>query len=367
MNIPFIDFQIMHQPVKEEVLQSLSDIIDDNSFILGPSVQEFENNFARFSNTKHCVGVATGCDAILWALKSVGVKKSDEIITVANTYAGTVLPITMAGANPVLVDCCEDTLNINPALIEAAITAKTKAIIAVHLYGQAADMDEISAIAKKHDLLVIEDAAQAHGATYKGKSCGTLGDVAAFSFYPGKNLGAMGDGGAAVTNKQEIADLIRCYRNYGQSKKYYHDYPGWNSRLDSFQAVALNAKLKHLKNWNESRRESAILYKEGLTDLPLIIPVEKSHNESVYHLFVVRCKQRDQLQEYLSKHNIQTGIHYPIPIHKLGAFKDYSFNPEGYPVTETVADELLSLPMFPGMSAVQIDYVCDHVQRFFKT
>jgi dTDP-4-amino-4,6-dideoxygalactose transaminase len=356
----------MHQPIKEQVLKELSSIIDDSSFILGPSVKNFEEQFATFTNTHYCVGVASGCDAILWALKCIGVQQGDEVITVANTYAGTVLPITFAGATPVLVDCIEDTLNIDSTLIEAAITPKTKAIIAVHLFGQAADMDEINAIAKKYNLFVIEDAAQAHGAMYKGNTCGTLGDIAAFSFYPGKNLGAMGDGGALVTNNKDYADKARCLRNYGQSKKYHHDYAGWNSRLDSFQAAVLNAKLPRLIDWNQSRRNTAFAYKERLLDLPITIPIEREHNESVYHLFPIRSNQRDKLQMHLENNGIQTGIHYPIPIHKLKAFDSETFSEKSFPITEKVANELLSLPIFPNMTIEQIDYVCEQVHAFYK-
>ena len=365
MKIPFIDFQKMHEPVKEEIISGISEIIDDNSFILGPTVKKFEEQFSLFTGTKECVGVSSGCDAILLSLMAIGVSPGDEVITVANSYIGTVLPILKLGAIPVLVDCLDDTLNINPSLIEGVITENTKAIIPVHLFGQAADMDEILSIAEKYSLHVIEDAAQAHGATYKNKNCGSLGDIGAFSFYPGKNLGAMGDGGAVVTNHPKYANKVKCLRNYGQSKKYHHDFDGWNSRLDSFQAVALSAKLPLLLEWNQSRRLTAELYRARLAELPINIPTVRIHNQSVYHLFPIRTEHRNDLLRYLEKNEIQIGIHYPIPIHKQKVFDKFKFRSNEFPVAEKVADELLSLPIYPSMEISHVDYVCEKVKKFF--
>jgi dTDP-4-amino-4,6-dideoxygalactose transaminase len=367
MNVPFVDLQTQFQSLKAEVLPAMEKVMARSAFILGEEVTEFEKAFAAFCGAKHCVGVASGCDALLVAIKALGFGPGDEIITVANTYIATTLAITFAGAKPVMVDCLEDTYEINPAAVEAAITKKTKAIIPVHLYGQAADMDAIHAIAKKHGLKVIEDAAQAHGAKYKGRLCGTMSEVGCFSFYPGKNLGAYGDGGAIVTNDPKIDEFVRYFRNYGQTKKYYHDSIGWNSRLDTVQAAVLSAKLKRLASWNESRRRHARSYREGLRGLPVTLPAEAPGNEPVYHLFVIRVQKRDALLEYLKTKGVSCGIHYPIPIHLQKAYADLGYRAGSFPVAERVAPEILSLPMFPELTDAQIVHVCKSIREFLAS
>jgi len=365
MKVPFVDLQTQFQAIRNEVMPAVESVMARSAFILGDEVDVFERDFAAFCGTSECVGVASGCDALLWGIRACGLGPGDEIITVANTYIATVLAITMAGATPVLVDCLADSYEIDPAAVENAMTDKTKAIIPVHLYGQAADMDAILAIAEKHGLLVIEDAAQAHGSTYKGKPCGSMGAVGCFSFYPGKNLGAYGDGGAIVTNDAEIAEKVRMYRNYGQSKKYYHDIPGWNSRLDTVQAAVLSIKLKQLAAWNDARHENAERYCEGLKDLPVGLPVEMPDNRHLYHLFVIRTEKRDELLDYLKTKDVFCGIHYPVPIHLQKAYADLGYSKGDFPITEQTSDEILSLPMFPELTEAQVGYVCEQVASFF--
>ena len=364
MKVPFVDLQTQFAALRDEVMPAMEHVLSRAAFILGDEVAAFEKDFAAFTGTRECVGVATGCDALLWALKACGIGSGDEVITVANSYIATALAITASGATPVLVDCLEDSYEIDPGAVRRAITVRTKAIIPVHLYGQAADMDPILALAREHGLRVIEDAAQAHGATYKGRPCGSLGDVGCFSFYPGKNLGAYGDGGAITTNDPQVAHQVRMLRNYGQSKKYYHDVAGWNSRLDTVQAAVLQVKLKRLHGWNDARRRHADAYGKGLAGLPLVLPKEMPGNRHIYHLFVVRVKGRDALLDALAKKGVYCGIHYPVPIHLQEAYKDLRLGRGSFPVTERVATELLSLPMFPELTAEQVDYTCRCMREF---
>jgi dTDP-4-amino-4,6-dideoxygalactose transaminase len=366
MNVPFVDLQTQFQSLKKDVLPAMEKVMARAAFVLGAEVDEFEKAFAQFCGAPYCVGVSSGCDALLIAIKALGLGPGDEIITVANTYIATALSITAAGAKPVLVDCLEDTYEIDPAAVRAAVTPRTKAIIPVHLYGQAADMDPLREIAAKHGLKVIEDAAQAHGATYKGRPCGTLGDVGCFSFYPGKNLGAYGDGGAIVTADPKIAEFARQFRNYGQTKKYYHDSVGWNSRLDTVQAAVLLTKLKHLAAWNEARRRHAAAYRERLKDLPLVLPAAVPGNEHIYHLFVIRVAKRDALLEVLGRQGISCGIHYPIPVHLQKAYAHLGHRAGSFPVSERVAPEILSLPMYPELTEEQLGCVCDAIRAFLK-
>lgn len=366
MKIPFLDLKSIHNECLNEINNAIADVLDQNSYILGPQVLSFEKNFRSYVRAKEAIGVASGCDAIYLALKSMGIKKGDEVITVANTFVGTVFPIIHAGATPVLADCNADTLNIDVSQIEALVTPKTKAIIPVHLYGQPADMNEIMSIAKKYHLYVLEDAAQAHGAKYKNKYCGSIGDAAGFSFYPGKNLGAMGDGGAVTTNNLSLAEKIRIRRNYGQKQKYHHEEVGLNSRLDSIQAAILDVKLKRLDKANQGRREVSINYRKLLKDLPIFIPHERPYNLCVHHLFVIQVKDRKSLGDYLNKHEIQTGIHYPIPIHRLSAFDNLQMKKGAFPVTEKSSKELLSLPIFPNMKKNQVEFVCETIHNYFR-
>lgn len=358
MKVPFVDLQTQFQGLRDQIIPAVESVMRRSAFILGEDVTSFETSFAAFCGARHCVGVASGCDALLWALKACDIGPGDEVITATNTYIATVLAISYAGAKPVLVDCLEDTYEIDPAAVRRAITPRTKALLPVHLYGQAADMDAIMAIARENNLLVIEDAAQAHGATYKGKPCGTFGKVGCFSFYPGKNLGAYGDGGAIVTDDPEIAERVRMLRNYGQKRKYYHDVVGWNSRLDTVQAAVLNVKLPHLAAWNDARHACAEEYARRLAGRGVGLPMEGPGNRHVYHLFVVRVPGRDRVLEELGHHGVSCGIHYPVPVHLQAAYRQLGFGPGSFPVAEKVAGEILSLPMFPELTQDQISFVC---------
>ena len=361
-NIQFCNLSL---PADSEILvwQKAKQVIQRNAYILGDEVDAFENEFAQYCDTTDCIGVATGCDALLWSMEALGVGKGDEVITVANTFIGTVLPIIRAGATPVLVDCDPITQQIDPQAVDAAITSKTAAIVAVHLYGRLAPMDELIAISEKHGLLLLEDAAQAHGARYKGKRAGSMGKAAGFSFYPAKNLGAWGDGGAVTTNDSTLAKKIGRMINYGQLKKYHHAELGWNSRLDTFQAVVLSEKLKLLDQWNEMRRITASWYYELLQDKEATTYHESSENEAVHHLFVVTLKNREQMIEKFSNAGIPTGIHYPVPIHKHECFADYSFTQgKCFPVAEEQASQLLSLPMHPNLKESEVEMVCERIK-----
>lgn len=366
MKVPFLDLKAVHKPQIDTLTQAFSSVVDRNAFILGSDLEDFEEAFAQYVGVKYAIGVATGCDAILWSLKALDIGKGDEVITVANTFVGSVFPIIQAGATPILVDCDPQTLTIDTRKIAVAITPQTKAIIPVHLYGQAADMDPIMELAQMYKLKVIEDAAQAHGACYKDKPCGSIGDAAGFSFFPGKNLGALGDGGMVTTNDKDIAEYIRMVRNYGQSKKYYHDIVGWNSRLDNLQAALLNIKLKNLENENESRRRIADIYRQSFVDLPIKFPTSPEFNTHAYHLCVMCVKNRDNLAVYLDKKGIQTGIHYPIPVHLIEALQNLNYELGSFPVAEKNATQLLTLPSFPTMSDNQINYVIEQIKNYFK-
>ena len=338
-------------------------MIQRNAYILGEEVHTFENEFARYCETTACIGVSTGCDALLWSMKALGIGKGDEVITVTNTFIGTVLPIIRAGATPVLVDCDPVTQQIDPQAVDSAITSKTTAIVAVHLYGRLAPMDELIEISEKHGLLLLEDAAQAHGARYKGKRAGSMGKAAGFSFYPAKNLGAWGDGGAISTNDSTLAKKIGRIINYGQVRKYHHAELGWNSRLDTFQAVVLSEKLKFLDQWNKQRRIGASWYYELLKDKEVTTYHESNENEAVHHLFVVTLKNREQMIKKLSNAGIPTGIHYPVPIHKHECFANYSFTQgKCFPNAEEQASQLLSLPMHPNLKKNEVEKVCETIK-----
>ncbi|MEO0597391.1 MAG: DegT/DnrJ/EryC1/StrS family aminotransferase, partial [Chloroflexota bacterium] len=360
INVPFVDLQTQYQSIKQEVDEAVLAIFERGDFINGRDVQLFEQQFAEWCGVKHAIGVDNGGSAIDVGLQAYGIGMGDEVITVANTYIATALGVSSAGATPVLVDCDPVTYNIDPQKIEDAITDKTRAIIPVHLYGQVAEMDPILEIAERHNLLVFEDAAQAHGATYKGKKAGSMGAAGMFSFYPGKNLGAYGDGGMLITNDDEAADRARMMRNYGQSEKYHHDIKGFNRRLDSVQAAVLRIKLQYIDEWNAARNRHAEYYTEALQGTSYITPQVAEHSTSVWHLYVIRTEKRDQLRDYLGGHNISSGIHYPIPIHMQGAYKEEMEHLAGaYPVTEAQAPTLVSLPMFPELTTEQQDYVVD--------
>lgn len=366
MNINFVDLQRQYQAHKEEFDKAINGVLGKSDFILGKDVELFEQEFAAFCGVKHCISVASGTDALFLILKAMDIGPGDEVITVDNTFIASALVISMTGATPVLVDMDPVTYNIDPAKIEARITKKTKAILPVDLYGQPADMDEIRKIAQKHKLMIVEDACQAHGAHYKGKRAGTLGDAAAFSFYPGKNLGAYGDGGAITTDNDELAGKIRMLRNYGQTKKYYHIMKGFNSRLDTIQAAVLRVKLSHLDEWNARRQQIAERYTKGLVDLGVITPQVLKNADSVYHIYLIQVADRDGLMAYLKEQGVTALIHYPVPIHQQEAYKELGYKTGDFPETETYAPRILSLPIFPELTDEEVDYIVAKIHEFDK-
>lgn len=349
MNIPFLDLRAPHEELRVALRDAFERVLDSGWYILGNEVKQFEQEFAEYCEADHCVGVGNGLEALHLILRAYEIGAGDEVIVPSNTYIATWLAVSYAGATPIPVEPDERTYNIDPTLIEAAITPRTKAIIAVHLYGQPADMDAINAIAKKHNLKVIEDAAQAHGARYKGKRVGALGDAAGFSFYPGKNLGAIGDGGAVTTNDLDLADKVRVLCNYGSSVKYHNEVKGFNSRLDELQAAFLREKLKKLDEWNGRRKVISAEYLSALRDSNVILPHVPEWAEPVWHLFVIRNQQRDQLQKRLSEAGIGTMIHYPIPPHLQGAYAELGFGVGDFPIAERIHHEVLSLPIGPQL------------------
>ncbi len=357
MAVPFVDMNRSHDPIRAELDAAMGAVIDRNAFILGDDVEQFEADFAAYCEVEHAVGTDTGTSALELCLRAWGIGEGDEVITAPNSFIATASAIAFTGAQPVFVDIEPGTYTIDVNQIEDAITPRTKAILPVHLYGQPADMDPIMEIADKHGLKVLEDACQAHGARYKGRRCGSLGHAAAFSFYPAKNLGAFGDGGALVTNDGELAEQMRMLRNYGQEVKYHHLYLAYNRRLDTLQAAVLLTKLPHLDEWNASRREAAARYDQLLEDSPLVTPAIADYAEHVYHLYVVRCGERDVVAECLDRAGIGWGLHYPIPIHLQPAYQHLGLGPGSFPVAESACAEILSLPMFPGLTAEEVQEV----------
>ena len=365
MIVPFVDLKAQYRAIAADIEEAMRRVVADADFILGADVELFEREFAYFCEAKYAVGLDSGTSALELALRAYDVGEGDEVITVSHTFIATAAAISYTGARPVLIDIDPDTFNIDVEKIEAAVTPRTKAIVPVHLYGQAADFDPILSIARKHNLVVIEDACQAHGARYKGKRVGALGDAGCFSFYPGKNLGAYGDAGMIVTNSNEIADKIRLLRNYGQPQKYRHVIMGYNRRLDSLQAAVLRAKLGHLDGWNSSRRRAAKLYDEMLKDVDGVrTPYHAEESEHVYHLYVVQHPKRDQLLKYLKDHGVFAGLHYPTPVHLQPCYEHLGKPPGSLPFTEAAASRVISLPMFAEITDEQIEYVCDRVKGF---
>jgi len=360
-SIPLVNLKVQHERLRSEISAAIDGVIDRGDFILGSEVTAFEEAFAEYCGAKHCIGVGSGLDAVTLALKGVGVGFGDEVITAGNTFIATALAIHHAGAVPVLVDHDPQTYNLDPGRLSAAVTPRTKAIIPVHLYGQPADMDAIQSVADEHGLAVVEDAAQAHGARYKGRRCGSMGRAAAFSFYPGKNLGAMGDAGAVVTNDDDINQWLRSMRNYGSHVKYHHSVRGFNSRLDSFQAAVLRIKLRYLDDWNASRRRLAGRYLELLEASGVVLPAECEDVEHVYHLFVIRCSGRDALLARLNGQGIGAGIHYPLPMHRQPAFHRACLVPQPMKHTDEFCDEILSLPMCPYLTETDLETVAGEV------
>lgn len=363
MKIEFVDLKSQYQTIADEIDQAINKVVKNGDFILGEAVAIFEKEFAEYCQCKCGIGVGSGTEALHLALKACDIGPDDEVITAANTYIATVLAITYSGARPVLIDINPETYNMDVKKLEAVINNKTKAIIPVHLYGQPADMDPILGIAKRHNLKVIEDACQAHGAEYKGKRLGSLGDIGCFSFYPGKNLGAYGDGGMVVTNNESLAEKVKMLRNYGQKVKYYHLMKGFNSRLDTIQAAILMVKLKKLDKWNKMRRENAKKYSYFLKNSNIVIPLEMSYVKHVYHLYVIRVNNREKLQKRLAERGISTGVHYPIPVHLQEAYKDLGYTLGDFPVAEGYSDNILSLPMYPELTNAQIEIVSEEIIR----
>ena len=364
MNIPFLDLGAAYRELQSDIDTAVARSLASGCYIGGPEVDAFEQEFAVYTQAQHCVGVANGLDALHLALRAMDVGPGDEVIVPSNTYIATWLAVSQCGATPVPVEPDAGTFNIDPALIEAAITPCTKVILPVHLYGQPADMDPIIAIARKHGLRVLEDGAQAHGARYKGRRLGTHGDAVTWSFYPGKNLGAMGDGGAVTTNDPQIADRIRVLRNYGSRMKYVNEVQGYNSRLDPLQAAILRVKLAHLDEWNARRRVIAQLYQTGLAGSGLTLPHVPDWAEPVWHLFVVQHPQRDALQEALTDAGVGSLIHYPIPPHRQQAYAQVGWEKSAFPLAERMADQVLSLPIGPHLEKQQVEIVLSVVNQF---
>lgn len=358
MQVPFGDLKREYEELKNELDDAVYKVMASGNFILGENMRKFEQSFADYCGAAYCAGCASGTEAIALALMAYGVSYGDEVITTNVTAVPTITGITMTGAQPNLVDVCKDTLLINPDLIEKNINSKTKAIVPVHLYGQPCDMDAIKKIAEKYSIPIIEDACQAHGSEYKGKKTGTLGNAACFSFYPSKNLGCYGDGGAVTTDSKEIYDKILMLRNYGQSKRYYHDSQGINSRLDEIQAAILNVKLSYLDKWNIRRQTISKMYKELIKNSDIEFITEKNYNVSNYHLFVIKTLDRDESIEKLQKKGILTLIHYPVNIHLQKAFSYLNYPKDSFPESRNAAEKIISLPMFPQLTDTEVEYVC---------
>ncbi len=364
--IPFVDLKAQYHSIKEEIDAAITGVLESSQFVLGKEVAAFEEEFAGYCKTSYAIGVNSGTSALHLALLAAGIGSGDEVITVPFTFVATVAAIVYTGARPVFVDIDHRSFTIDPTQIEARITQRTKAILPVHLYGQPADMDPIREIADRHGLVVIEDGAQAHGAEYKGKRVGGLGDLGCFSFYPGKNLGAYGEGGAVVTNNPGYVRTIRMLRDWGAENKYQHVLKGYNYRMEGFQGAILRVKLRHLNNWTESRRAIAAYYSELLNSSNVQTPIEMPYARHVYHIYAVRTSQRTIMQQALQSQGVQTGIHYPIPVHLLPAYSDLGYKKGDFPISEQAANEVLSLPIFAELSKVQVQAVCDAVSSGVK-
>lgn len=367
MNVPFVDLQAQYRSIKAEVDGAVARVVESASFILGREVEAFEAAFAEYVGARFCVGVSNGTAAVQLAVTACGLGAGDEVIVPANTFFASAEAVSTANATPVFVDADPVSYNIDVSKIEAAITERTRAILPVHLYGQAADLDPIFEIAERHNLLVIEDAAQAHGARYKGRRVGALARAGCFSFYPGKNLGAYGEGGAVVTNDAEVARRVRLLRDHGSERKYRHEIIGYNFRLEGLQGAVLNVKLKHLDRWNQLRRSTAARYGELLNSSNLTLPREMPDSEHVYHLYVVQTEARDALQKTLTEAGVQTGIHYPVPIHLQPAYAFLNHQPGDFPEAERQAARVLSLPMFPELTEKQIMHVAETIREFTES
>jgi len=365
MNVPFLDLRSLHEPIRGEIGAAIEQVLESCAFAGGPFVEAFEAEFAAFCQADHAIGVGSGTEALWLALLGLGVGAGDEVITVPNTFIATAEAISFCGATPVFVDIDPQTYTMDPEQLEAMITPRTKVVIPVHMFGQVADMDPIMAIAGKYGLRVIEDACQAHGAEYKGRAAGSMGAAGCFSFYPGKNLGAIGEAGAVVTNDAVLAEKIKSLRDHGQTRKYLHRSIGWNARMDGIQAAVLSVKLKHLDAWNDARRRHAKRYAELLhNDAEVILPVAAEYGRHVYHIFAIRADNRDALIAALTAEGVGCGIHYPSPVHLQQAYAALGLKEQAYPKAERCASELVSLPMFPDLTDDQVVYVSDTIKRF---
>jgi dTDP-4-amino-4,6-dideoxygalactose transaminase len=364
MTVPFLDLKAQHAPLRAEIDAAIAEVIDSCAFAGGPYVARFEEDFAAFCQAPHAVGVGNGTDALWFALLALGVGPGDEVITAPSTFMATAEAISFTGATPTFADIDPDTYNLDPAQLEKALTPRTKAIIPVHLFGQPADMDPILDFAKRHGLPVIEDASQAHGAEYKGRRVGTLGQASCFSFYPGKNLGACGEAGAVVTTDKDLADRMRVLRDHGQVRKYEHTHVGWNGRMDGIQGAILRVKLRQLARWNTLRRAHARRYTELLTGTPGVgLPVEAGYARHVYHIYAVRVANRNEVLAKLARRGVTCGIHYPIPVHLQEAYRGLGFGRGSFPVAERCAEEFLSLPMYPELTEEQIQHVARSLRQ----
>lgn len=365
VTVPYLDLRAQYRGIKAEIDAAIAGVLDSCQFVLGSEVARFEEEFARYSGASECIALNSGTSALHLALLAAGVGAGDEVITVPFTFVASVAAVLYAGARPVLVDIEPRTFNMDPAAIEAAITSRTKVILPVHLYGQAADMDPILEIARRHSLIVIEDAAQAHGAEYKGRRAGSIGDIACFSFYPAKNLGAYGEGGAVTTNNATYAKTVRMLRDWGQDRKYHHVLRGFNYRMEGLQGAILRVKLRHLEQWTERRRALAEAYSQALAECDVERPAEMPWARHVYHLYTVRSKDRDGLQKALLEEGIQTAVHYAEPVHVQPAYSDLGYARGAFPEAEQAAGEVLSLPMYPEMTDEQIQQVGQAFDRIF--
>lgn len=363
-SIPFYSLEKSHRQIKNLLLDVFKNTIEKNDFILGENVKTFETKFANFINSSYAVGVSNGLDALFLSLRGLGISDGDEVIIPSHTYIATALAVTAVGATPIFVECDPDSFNINPNNIESKISEKTKCIIVVHLYGNPAEMDQINSIAKRHNIKIIEDNSQAQGAKYKNRYTGTLGDAGATSLYPGKNLGALGDAGIISTNDKSLFEEINHLRNYGSIEKYDHQMIGFNMRLDEIQAAFLNVKLDYLEDWNTERREIAEIYNKNITNSTIQLPVVSKWATPVYHQYVVKCKKRDELANYLRQKGINTLIHYPTPIHLQKAYRHLNLKKGDLPVCEKLANEVLSLPVWPGLKEIELDYIVNTINKF---
>jgi len=367
MRIPLVDLRAQHSACRSEIWAAIERVMESSQFIMGEEVERFEAEFAAFCGAQFAAGTSSGTTALQLALLALGVGAGDEVITTSHTFIATAEAVSHVGARPVFVDIDITTYTMDPDKLEAAITPRTKAIIPVHLYGHTADMRRITDIARRHRLVVLEDAAQAHGAVCEGRRVGTWGDAAAFSFYPGKNLGALGDAGAVVTNNEAVARQVKLLRNHGRAEKYEHQCIGYNARLDGLQAAVLRAKLRHLEEWNRSRRAMAQRYNQALAGVPLVLPSERPGCQAVYHLYVVRSQRRDALRDHLRLQDMEAGIHYPLPLHLQPAYSALGYRNGAFPCTEQAAREVLSLPMYPEMTEDQVHQVSAAVAAFFAS